>query len=451
MFYFVNVLVHFVGKINSINQSINQSNFKSFPRQSDGRGGGTGVMCNSRIEIKFINGDEKHSFEYSEWNCKMSNKAIKIIAVYRPPYSQSHAVTSNMFFEEFSSFLESIVMCPEILLITGDFNFHLDDIADEDSRKFIEVLETFGLIQHVKFPTHVSNHILDLIITRSSSEIQASFFLSDHCFVECSLSVPRPNPRQKKLQFRKMRQINIDAFKSDIITSNLCNETWANLNDLVQSYDETLSNILEKHAPVQRNVIMERTKIPWFNNELKHLKVNRRKLERKMLKSNCECDKKLYRASCNKYSAKLKSAERLYYSELMDQCSDDSRKLFKVVSTLSKVRKENPLPPLTDLGQLANDFGIEFFHRKIELLRPEIDDIPVQPPSVEYQPPKAELTSFHQLTEEEIRDIIMNSSNATCKLDPIPTWLVKLCVDELKTVITKIINMSLRDSYVPEE
>jgi hypothetical protein len=46
-------------------------------------------------------------------------------------------------------------MCPEILLITGDFNFHLYDIADEDSRKFIEVLETFGLIQHVKFPTHI--------------------------------------------------------------------------------------------------------------------------------------------------------------------------------------------------------------------------------------------------------------------------------------------------------
>ena len=117
--------------------------------------------------------------------------------------------------------------------------------------------------------------------------------------------------------------------------------------------------------------------------------------------------------------------------------------------TLSKVRKENPLPPHTDLGQLANDFG-EFFHRKIELFRTEIDDIPVQPPSVEYEPPKVELTSFRQLKEEEIRDIIMNSSNATCKLDPIPTWLVKLCVDELKTVITKIINMPLHDGYVPE-
>jgi hypothetical protein len=120
-----------------------------------------------------------------------------------------------------------------------------------------------------------------------------------------------------------------------------------------------------------------------------------------------------------------------------------------VVSTLSNVRKENPLPPHTDLGQHANDFG-EFFHRKIELFRTEIDDIPVQPPSVEYEQPKVELTSFRQLKEEEMRDIIMNSLNATCKLDPIPTWLVKLCVDELKTVNTKIINMPLHDGYVPE-
>ncbi len=89
--------------------------FKSFPRQSDRRGGGTGVMFSTCVNFKFINGEEKCSFEYSEWNCNVANSAIKIIAVYRPPYSQDHAITSSTFFEEFSSFLEGIVMCPEIL------------------------------------------------------------------------------------------------------------------------------------------------------------------------------------------------------------------------------------------------------------------------------------------------------------------------------------------------
>ncbi len=96
---------------------------KSFPRQSDRRGGGTGVMFSTCVNFKFINGEEKCSFEYSEWNCNVAISAIKIIAVYRPPYSQGHAITSTTFFEEFSSFLEGIVMCPEILLIAGDFNF----------------------------------------------------------------------------------------------------------------------------------------------------------------------------------------------------------------------------------------------------------------------------------------------------------------------------------------
>ena len=59
------------------------------------------------------------------------------------------------------------------------------------------------------------------------------------------------------------------------------------------------------------------------------MKVMRIKLERRMLKSNCPCDKKLYRAFCNKYFAKLKSAKRLYYSELIDQCSGDTRNFSK--------------------------------------------------------------------------------------------------------------------------
>ena len=36
-------------------------------------------------------------------------------------------------------------------------------------------------------------------------------------------------------------------------------------------------------------------------------------------------------------------------------------------------------------------------------------------------------------------DIIMGSSNASCQLDPIPTWLLKLCGSELIPLITKML------------
>ena len=91
-------------------------------------------------------------------------------------------------------YLENIVMCPEVLIIAGDFNFHLDNPSDGDARKFNDLMETFGLAQHVKFPTHSSGHILDLVITRSSNDLdvlspQVTLSISDHCFVECKVSL----------------------------------------------------------------------------------------------------------------------------------------------------------------------------------------------------------------------------------------------------------------------
>ena len=80
-------------------------------------------------------------------------------------------------------------MCRSIILISGDFNFHLDDPSDNDAKTFTDLLETFGFSQHVTAPTHSSRHTLDLLISRSSNDInihliQSTFFLSDHYFVE---------------------------------------------------------------------------------------------------------------------------------------------------------------------------------------------------------------------------------------------------------------------------
>ena len=45
--------------------------------------------------------------------------------------------------------------------------------------------------------------------------------------------------------------------------------------------------------------------------------------------------------------------------------------------------------------------------------------------------------------------IILESSNASSKLDPIPTSLVKLCCHELAPIIAEIINLSFSEGIVP--
>ena len=113
-------------------------------------------------------------------------------------------------------------------------------------------------------------------------------------------------------------------------------------------------------------------------------------------------------------------------------------------------KQECPLPPHNDSETLANDFG-DFFCRKIDLLREEIDSIHMVPPQINCYPPDIQLHSFSTVTESDVRAVIMSSSGASCKLDPIPTWLLKLCIDELLPVITEMVNLSIRGGFVPAD
>ena len=64
---------------------------------------------------------------------------------------------------------------------------------------------------------------------------------------------------------------------------------------------------------------------------------------------------------------------------------------------------------------------------------------------------KQYLEEFEPATENEIKKIYINSlKTTTCKVDPIPIQLLKDCFDALLPMITKIVNVSLEMSDVPE-
>ena len=54
---------------------------------------------------------------------------------------------------EFSKFLQCVITTNGIIII-GDIKIHLDTSDSTHTLKFIELLQTNGLQQHVKDPTH---------------------------------------------------------------------------------------------------------------------------------------------------------------------------------------------------------------------------------------------------------------------------------------------------------
>ena len=51
----------------------------------------------------------------------------------------------------------------------------------------------------------------------------------------------------------------------------------------------------------------------------------------------------------------------------------------------------------------------------------------------------------------EIRNVIKSCNNSSCQLDPIPTWLLKCCIEELLLLLEAIFNNSLSNGTFPSE
>ena len=106
---------------------------------------------------------------------------LSFINHHTPQIIQSLHV--NAFIEEFSQYLETIIMSTDPLLITAsDFNIHVNSKSDNDVLKFLDLLQSMGLWQHVEFPTHMSGNTLDLVITGEVDSILGSQPQPDHCF-----------------------------------------------------------------------------------------------------------------------------------------------------------------------------------------------------------------------------------------------------------------------------
>ena len=139
--------------------------------RSDRRGGGTALLFRDNINVRKLESGSRISFEFSEYLVCTGSLRIRLVIIYRPPYSINHPVTVNSFIDEFSEYLESVILSNELICLTGDFNIHVDDYNDPAACRFLDLLESMSLTGHVAEPTHELGHTLDLVITRKSDNL----------------------------------------------------------------------------------------------------------------------------------------------------------------------------------------------------------------------------------------------------------------------------------------
>ena len=104
----------------------------------------------------------------------------------------------------------------------------MDVPTDAYKVKFMEHLESLGLEQHVRGPTHTHGHTLDLVITRKMENIIACpprvcRYFSYQAAVHCDMNFNKPAFQVKKISYRKVKEVALDCLKGDLALLDLYN------------------------------------------------------------------------------------------------------------------------------------------------------------------------------------------------------------------------------------
>jgi exonuclease III len=438
-----------------ISQLENNGEYKFISKPRDHRmGGGIGCLFKSHYKIGKLETPDTTTFEHLALNLNINGNTLSMLIIYRPEPSSVNQYSLSNFFEEFTQLISHYHCKNHELLIVGDFNFHFNKPNQTHVKKLQEILDMFELKQHIHEPTHKAGNTLDLVISREGSNFLKSCsvdeLLSDHCAILMEANLTKPTPPKKCVRYRKTRNINISKFKTDITNhlSPLNQSSQSGLQYLYHLVDtyESCTSILDKHAPIQEKSITIRKATPWNNTDIKAAKTAKRRAEKKWRKTRSEIDFQVFKDKRNQYNATLNNLRNKYFAEKVQKCKGNSKALFKIVNAALNRKQESPLPSHTNNEKLASEFS-KHFDEKIETIRSKLQSDPIPIPNSFNGSP---LTRFAPVQPERLRNLITKMATKHSSLDPLPTWLVKECLDELLPILTKIVNTSLELGIMPD-
>ena len=321
----------------------------------------------------------------------------------------------------------------------------------------MDLLETFGLQQHINVETHQNGHTLDLVITRREDDLITNSrvsdpVISDHFAVHCGISMRKPCFPRKVISYRKVKSVERDRFNNDIKNSPLMGyENIEDITDLVDLYENTLTSLLELHAPLKRRVVTLRPAAPWYSDQIRAEKVKRRRLERHWRANRLTVTRELYVNQCNLVNRLIHESKMKFYSAVIDENRSNQAALFTTVDKMLNSKVLNKLPSYDSALDLANRFA-DFFVSKVQAIRNSFPS-----PSTVDEDQSTVCSSDHELhvftptTVKELSTLIGSTTAKSCMLDPVPGSILKDCSNVLLPVITRIVNLSFAEAVVPEK
>ena len=256
------------------------SGYKALSVSRHGRtGGGIAIVYKNNLNINITKGQPLETMESTCFSINTGFKAVNLTAIYRPP--DSNALE---FCNELANLLESKINSSSELILLGDLNIAVNKPSEAVPSIFLDMLNSFNLINRVDKPTHRLSNTLDLIIHDADSNviprIKIGRLFSDHNIVLFDISTPCTVTKSAVRLYRKLKNINPAVFMEDVEKLCLKKLSGLSLEDKTNHYYTMLRSTLDHHAPIKSRKCSNCPKVPWFTDRIAEAIRLRRSLER---------------------------------------------------------------------------------------------------------------------------------------------------------------------------
>jgi hypothetical protein len=120
------------------------------------------------------------------------------------------------------------------------------------------------------------------------------------------LRLNKPPLEQTEIQYRE--NCNMESFNEDLKNSTLLLGNHQELSVIVEHYEKTLEETLDKHAPLKRRMITIRPSAPWYRQKIR----KRQKLERHWRVSRLCIDRQMHVEQCQIVNKMPRDAKASY-------------------------------------------------------------------------------------------------------------------------------------------
>ena len=218
-------------------------------------------------------------------------------------------------------------------------------------------------------------------------------------------------------------------------TALLCHPP-TDVDELFQWYDETLLELLNKHAPLRAVSYRASPGAPWYDAECRRMKTLTRKLEKRFRSHKSADTEANWRYQFEEQRKLFQSKYASYWSNVITSCQGNSKALWAKMRQLLD-------PPMSSNSVLSAFALSNYFDTKISKIRASTSMPLIAPRLI-----ADHLRTLRSTNDDEIAELLRRAPPKQCKSDPAPTWLVKRFREQLTPVLVKMCNASISSNHL---